>query len=75
MSYQCIRQDLLTPWQVWERRLQVPMPPLIKRYTDEVLLAYDSDDAGVRAALRAIPILKEARPEIKGYSYAALQRP
>ena len=33
---------------------------LIKRYTQEVLLLYDSDDAGVRAALRAIPILREA---------------
>lgn len=33
---------------------------LLKRYTDEVLLVYDSDDAGVKAALRAIPILKEA---------------
>ncbi len=33
---------------------------LLKRYTKEVYLAYDSDGAGVRAALRAIPILKEA---------------
>lgn len=33
---------------------------LIKRYTNEVLLTYDSDGAGVKAALRAIPILKEA---------------
>jgi DNA primase len=33
---------------------------LLKRYTDEVLLTYDSDGAGVKAALRAIPILKEA---------------
>lgn len=32
---------------------------LLKRYTDEVLLTYDSDGAGVKAALRAIPILKE----------------
>ena len=32
---------------------------LIKRYTKEVLLTYDSDKAGVKAALRAIPILKE----------------
>lgn len=37
-----------------------PHASLIKRYTDEVILAYDSDGAGVRAALRAIPILKEA---------------
>lgn len=33
---------------------------LLKRYTGEVLLLYDSDEAGIRAALRAIPILKEA---------------
>lgn len=33
---------------------------LMRRYTDEVLLTYDSDDAGVAAALRAIPILKAA---------------
>ena len=32
---------------------------LIKRYVDEVYLTYDSDDAGTRAALRAMPILKE----------------
>ena len=31
---------------------------LLKRYTDEVLIIYDSDEAGVRAALRAIPLLK-----------------
>ena len=33
---------------------------LLKRYANEVLLSYDSDEAGVRAALRAIGILKEA---------------
>ena len=33
---------------------------LLKRYADEVLLAYDSDGAGTNAALRAIGILKEA---------------
>ena len=33
---------------------------LVKRYTKEVLLLYDSDGAGIRAALRAIPILREA---------------
>lgn len=32
---------------------------LLRRYTEEVLLAYDSDGAGVKAALRAITILKE----------------
>ncbi|RKI82102.1 DNA primase [bacterium 0.1xD8-71] len=33
---------------------------LLKRYAQEVLLAYDSDGAGTNAALRAIGILKEA---------------
>lgn len=33
---------------------------LIKRYVNEVYLTYDSDDAGTRAALRALPILKDA---------------
>jgi DNA primase len=33
---------------------------LLKRYTDEVILTYDSDEAGTKAALRAIPILKSA---------------
>lgn len=33
---------------------------LIKRYVDEVYLTYDSDEAGTKAALRAVPILKEA---------------
>ena len=33
---------------------------LMKRYTDNVLITYDSDEAGVKAALRARPILKEA---------------
>lgn len=33
---------------------------LLRRYTEEVLLIYDCDGAGIQAALRAIPILKEA---------------
>lgn len=33
---------------------------LIRRYVQEVYLTYDSDDAGTRAALRALPILKDA---------------
>ncbi len=33
---------------------------LLKRYTKEVYCTFDSDGAGIRAALRAIPILKEA---------------
>ena len=32
---------------------------LLKRYTKEVYLTYDSDGAGRKAALRAIPILRE----------------
>lgn len=33
---------------------------ILRRYTDEVLLTYDSDQAGVKAALRAIPMLRDA---------------
>lgn len=33
---------------------------ILKRYVEEVLLTYDSDEAGTQAILRAIPILKEA---------------
>jgi len=33
---------------------------ILKRYTKEVALAFDSDQAGVNAAIRALPILREA---------------
>ena len=38
---------------------------LLKRYTNEVILTFDSDGAGTQAALRAIPILKEAGLSVK----------
>lgn len=38
---------------------------LLKRYTTQVILTYDSDEAGIKAALRAIPILREAGISIK----------
>lgn len=38
---------------------------LLKRYTDQVILTYDSDGAGVKAALRAIPILKAVGMSVK----------
>ena len=38
---------------------------LLKRYTEEVRLAYDSDAAGIKAALRAIPILRSAGLRIR----------
>ncbi len=38
---------------------------LIKRYVNQVILTYDSDEAGTKAALRAIPILKEAGVSVK----------
>ena len=40
--------------------LTVGHASLLKRYVNEVYLTYDSDEAGTRAALRAIPILKDA---------------
>ena len=38
---------------------------IMKRYTEEVVLCYDSDGAGRKAALRAIPILRESGLRIK----------
>lgn len=38
---------------------------LLKRYTDMVYLCYDSDGAGVKAAMRAIPMLREAQIRVK----------
>ncbi len=38
---------------------------LMKRYTKEVILTFDSDEAGQKAALRALPILKSAGLAVK----------
>lgn len=38
---------------------------LLKRYTQKVVLTYDSDSAGVNAARRAIPILRDAGLSVK----------
>lgn len=38
---------------------------LIKRYTKEVYITYDSDEAGIKAALRAIPILNDVGVTVK----------
>lgn len=38
---------------------------LLKRYTKEVLLTFDSDSAGTKAALRAIPILRDVGLTVK----------
>ena len=46
---------------------------LVKRYTQEVLLLYDSDEAGVKAALRAIPILQGSRREFQSGEFTASQ--
>lgn len=48
---------------------------LLKRYAEEVLLAYDSDGAGVKAALRAIGILREAGLTGKVISFAPYKDP
>lgn len=48
---------------------------LLRRYTEEVILTYDSDEAGVRAALRAIPMLKEAGVSTKVLSMKPYKDP
>ncbi len=48
---------------------------LLRRYTEEVILTYDSDEAGVKAALRAIPLLKEAGVSAKVLSMKPYKDP
>ncbi|MCR5608494.1 MAG: DNA primase [Lachnospiraceae bacterium] len=38
---------------------------LLKRFTDNILVTYDSDEAGRKAAMRAIPILRDAGLSVK----------
>lgn len=38
---------------------------LLKRYTKEVIIMYDSDNAGVNATLRAIPILRKEGVQVR----------
>ena len=48
---------------------------LIKRYVDKVYLTFDSDGAGIKAALRAIPILRDAGMAIKVISMEPYKDP
>ncbi len=48
---------------------------LLKRYTKEVYCTFDSDSAGTKAALRAIPILKEAGITVKVVSMEPYKDP
>lgn len=48
---------------------------LIKRYVKEVVLTFDSDEAGTKAALRAIPYLKEAGLAVKVLSMSPYKDP
>ena len=48
---------------------------LLKRFTQQVILTYDSDGAGVKAAMRAIPLLREAGLDIKVLSMRPYKDP
>ena len=48
---------------------------LIGRYTKKVILTYDSDKAGINAAKRAIPLLKEENINVKVLSMAPYKDP
>lgn len=48
---------------------------LIKRYVKEVVLTFDSDEAGTKAALRAIPYLRDAGLNIKVLSMKPYKDP
>ena len=59
MSLHCTRQAFDNAVASLGTSLTSGHASLLKRYTKEVYLTYDSDGAGVKAALRAIPILKK----------------
>lgn len=48
---------------------------LLSRYTKKVVLTYDSDGAGINAAIRAIPLLKEENINVKVLSMAPYKDP
>lgn len=48
---------------------------LLKRYTGQVYITYDSDEAGVKAALRAIPMLKQSGLSVKVVDMAPYKDP
>ncbi|MDD7390609.1 MAG: DNA primase [Lachnospiraceae bacterium] len=48
---------------------------LMKRYVKQVILTFDSDNAGINAALRAIPILKRAGLSVKVLNMAPHKDP
>ena len=45
--------------------LTVEHAQLLRKYTEKVILSYDSDSAGVNAALRAIPMLKDQGIDVR----------
>ena len=48
---------------------------LLSRYTQQVLLSYDSDSAGVDAALRAIPMLRSSGIDVRVLSLSPYKDP
>ncbi len=48
---------------------------ILKRYTQDVILTYDSDTAGTNATLRAIPLLMEAGLNVKVLQLAPYKDP
>ena len=48
---------------------------LIRRYVEEVVISYDTDGAGINAALRAIPILKKAGLSVRVLQVAGAKDP
>lgn len=48
---------------------------LMTRYADEVVISYDGDEAGRKATLRAIEILKKTQMKIKVLSYTGAKDP
>ena len=55
--------------------LTVGQAGLLKRFTDNVYIAYDADDAGRNAALRAIGILRDAGISVKVVDHSPYKDP
>ena len=55
--------------------LTVEQARLMSRYTEKAVIAYDSDEAGKRAALRAIPLLEKTGMNVKVVDMGASKDP
>lgn len=63
------------PSPPWARRSPPNRPGLIAHYTDEVILAYDSDEAGQKATRRATALFDEIGVKVRVLKIEGRQGP